>query len=192
MLPDVRSPTLLSSASEWVQEELGTDSAVWVELMGPGQDIGRWFYSTNRAYRYIPVWLVHALSFGVVGPRSIQLYARALPTTCPMLPWKLSDVQTLGAVATVLRSDLGVSDQGVLLLRPYGEDDAVEFLRSTLHDVFVSTRRGITHSPLISAVVCFGFVAAFVCICVMANMLFFAVLFMIEGRWWKSCSASVD
>ena len=193
MLPDVRSPTLLSGASEWVQEELGTDSAVWVELMGPGQDIGRWLYSTNRAYRYIPVWLVDALSLGVVGPRSIQLYARALPTTCPMLPWKLSDVQTLGAVATVLRSDLGVasaSDQGVLLLRPYGEDDAVEFLRSTLHDVFVSKRRSITHSPLITAVVVVGFVAAFVCICVVANMLFFVVLFMIEGGWCESYTAS--
>jgi len=182
-LPDVRSPTLLAGAFDWVQEAPGTDTAVWVGLTGPGQDVGRWLYSTNRAYRYIPVWLVRALSLGVVSPRSVHLFARAIPTECPRRAWHLDDIQTLGAVAMQLRSELGfTSDQGVFLLQPYAQDGVIEFTVSALSNTFLATVHKLRDSPLMTAVVVVGFVAAFVLMCFVGNLLLFVLLFMIEGE----------
>ena len=182
MLPDVRSSTLLAGASQWIQESAGTDSTVWVELTGPGQDIGRWLYSTNRAYRFIPIWLVRALSLGVVAPRSMTLLARALPPECPTRAWELGDVQTLGPVAALLRSELGVaSDQGVFLLQPYQHTGVVEFTSSALGNVYVSQVRRLGDSPLMVAVIVMGFVAAFALMYFVGDLLLVAVLFMIEG-----------
>jgi hypothetical protein len=183
MLPDVRSPFLLAGASEWVQEDPGSDSIIRIELTGLGQEVGRWLYSTNRAFRFIPVWLVKVLSLGVVAPRDVHLFARVLPSSCPDQAWGMDDTQTLGAVAGLLRSTLGVDkDQGVLLLQPYDETERVEFDRRALGSSYRAEIRSLGRSPLTIAVVAVGFVAAFVFICAVVQLLVFVSLFMIQGQ----------
>ena len=120
---DARSSYSLRDGRDFLEERSGGDAAVWVRLLGPGQDLGLWMYATNAAYRFAPVWLFRSLSLGFVGPRSREVRVRAVgPRSCPYAPWRRGDAGLGADVDAALRAELGVEGprRDVLGLRVAG------------------------------------------------------------------------
>ena len=164
-LSDASSPFQLSEIPQFMLENAGGDGVVQLELTGIGQDVGKWLFFSNRALRYMPVWLLRALSLNIVGPRTARVRLRALsPGNCPHQYWHKDDAEILGPISRAIQNELTKAENlsGIVLLRPYLSHALLEYEPARLGAKWWSVKQfRMVDNPMMIALVCSGLVRLF-------------------------------
>jgi hypothetical protein len=164
-LSDASSPFQLSEIPQFMLENAGGDGVVQLELTGIGQDVGKWLFFSNRALRYMPVWLLRALSLNIVGPRTARVRLRALSSgNCPHQYWHKDDTEILGPISRAIQNELTKAENlsGIVLLRPYLSHALLEYEPARLGAKWWSVKQfRMVDNPMMIALVCSGLVRLF-------------------------------
>ncbi|GMH62295.1 hypothetical protein TrLO_g6528 [Triparma laevis f. longispina] len=73
----------LKGLRTWLEEDPDSDGFVTINSYGPGQDVGKWLFSTNIAYHFFDPWMLDVVSGGLLVPVRTDVRVRNIPSQCP-------------------------------------------------------------------------------------------------------------